>query len=199
MCAPKPVAGCHPVTKGGVCLFLLTTLSHTHTLGLLSPVPYPIPFPLPHSSNLLSCFHSIHSPPPPVSCSLTFLAMRGFSGLSFTETVSLYSGMRSRSRGRLTVTTPVWDVSGWSHEQAPTPPAVTHGLPSIPRWLGVPSPKSLRDKGQRKPRGSFQGEGNSTIPSSGQPQKRGHLGGSWVSTVYRYYGRPGKQFRCTPV
>lgn len=43
----------------------------------------------------------------PVSSSLTLLAMRGFSGLSFTEMVSLYSGIRSRSSGRFTVMTPV--------------------------------------------------------------------------------------------
>lgn len=50
---------------------------------------------------------------PAVPASLTLLAMRGFSGLSFTETVSLYSGIRSRSRGRFTVTIPVWDVESW--------------------------------------------------------------------------------------
>ena len=50
------------------------------------------------------------SPCKPTPCSLTLLAMRGFSGLSFTEMVSLYSGIRSRSRGRFTVMIPVWDV-----------------------------------------------------------------------------------------
>lgn len=88
--------------------FSLLQLSLTQPLVLPPPPPLFFPSPsLPH--------------PPSVSCSLTFLAMRGFSGLSFTETVSLYSGMRSRSRGRLTVTIPVWDVPGWLDEQAGTP------------------------------------------------------------------------------
>lgn len=71
----------------------------------LSPAPHRKGGVLPLDAQPL--YHT-HSTP-----SLTLLAMRGFSGLSFTEMVSLYSGIRSRSRGRFTVTIPVCDGQGW--------------------------------------------------------------------------------------
>lgn len=118
-CAFKPLAGCQPLSKGDVNILSHSYNSLSHTL----PLPTP------------PTFSSLH--PPSVSCSLTFLAMRGFSGLSFTDTVSLYSGMRSRSRGRLTVTIPVWDVPGRLDEQAPSlrapPTPGAHALPTVPR------------------------------------------------------------------
>lgn len=133
--------------------FSLLQLSHTHTC-----LPPLLPFP-----PTLSLF------------SLTFLAMRGFSGLSFTETVSLYSGMRSRSRGRLTVTIPVWDVPGWLDGQAlpiPHTPG-THALITAPGHLEVPSPKYLRDMGQRRAPGSFRGDGKSVTAKFWANQRKG--------------------------
>jgi hypothetical protein len=164
-------------------LSLSHTHTYTHTLGFPTPSPslFPSPPLLPH--------------PTSVSCSLTFLAMRGFSGLSFTETVSLYSGMRSRSRGRLTVTIPVWDVPGWLDEQVlPTPHTpVTHALTTVPRQLEVPSLKYLTDKGQRRAPGSFQGDGKSVITKFWANPKEG----PWMSTVFRHSKRPGEKLRCT--
>lgn len=91
----------------------------------------------------LSTHRQLPAPLPPVLSSLTLLAMRGFSGLSFTEMVSLYSGIRSRSRGRFTVTIPVWDVEGGElHGDlfpafcfGPQMPTALPGLPTLPkRW-----------------------------------------------------------------
>lgn len=90
--------------------------------------------------------------------------MRGFSGLSFTEMVSLYSGIRSRSRGRFTVTIPVWDVEAGEPSsdlspmlgfgpQRPKGSACRSGCDDLPesskRWSRRPKQlsRSCQDKG----------------------------------------------------